>query len=213
VPDQSWLGSIEFDRDFGHGNTFKINFYGALISDLVDRIPIGMDGDAVGNIENARRYGFDINATLKGDKWGWKGTQLDLELDLRHSNVDDPLTLIGRRLNNDKISFWSVNYRHDIPETDWAYGFEANQFIASPTFRLNTINDFDFNGPWSTAFIEHKDVLGMKVVVSLRNLFDGTDDFERQIFTTRRDQGVLDFTEFRSRSFGRFVNIEFSGTF
>ncbi len=213
VPDQSWLGSIEFDRDFGNGNTFKIKFYGALISDLVDRIPIGLDGDAVGNIDKAQRYGFDIDATLKGDKWGWKGTQLDLEFDLRDSDVTDPLTSIGRRLNNDKTSFWRASFRHDIPDTDWAYGISAEQFVASPTFRLNTINDFDFNGPWGSAFIEHKDVLGMKVVVSLRNLFDGTDDFKRQFFTDRRDQGVLGFTESRSRSFGRFVNIEFSGTF
>jgi len=213
VPDQSWLGSVEFDRDFGQGNTFKVRFYGALISDLLDRIPIGLDGDAVGNIDNARRYGFDIDATLKGDKWGWKGTQLDLEFDLRDSDVDDPLTSIGRRLNNDKTSFWRVNFRHDIPDTDWAYGIEANQFVNAPVFRLNTINDFHFDGPWGVAFLEHKDVFGMKVVLSLRNLFNGSDDFERQIFTDRRDQGVLDFTEFSSRTFGQFVNIEFSGTF
>ena len=213
VPDQSWQGSIEFDRDLGNGNTFKTKFYGAVISDLVDRIPIGIDGDAVGNIDDAYRYGFDIDVTFKGDKWGWKGTQLDLEFDLRDSKVDDPLTLIGRRLNNDKESYWRASFRHDIPETDLAYGGVISQFVGAPTYRLNTVSDYNFAGPWSTAFIEHKDVFGMKVIVSLRNLFNGTDDFKRQVFTDRRDQGVLDFTEFRSREFRRFLNIEFSGTF
>ena len=213
VPNQSWQGSIEFDRDLGDGNTFKVKFYGSLISDLVDRIPIGLDGDAVGNIDSAHRYGFDINATLKGDKWGWKGTQLDLGFDLRNSNVEDPLTLIGRRLNNDKEVYLGANYRHDIPETDWAYGIETSYYSGAPSFRLNTISEYNFSTIRSIAFIEHKDVLGMKVVASLRNLLNGTDDFERQVFTDRRDLGVLDFTEFRSRDYRTFLNIEFSGTF
>jgi len=49
VPSQSWLGEVEFDKAFGQGNTFKARFYGAQISDLVDRIPLGSDGDAVGS--------------------------------------------------------------------------------------------------------------------------------------------------------------------
>ncbi len=228
VPSQSWLGSVEFDRDFGNGNTFKVKFYGAQITDLVDRIPVEIPidtdddgepddiefGDAVGNIDStAYRYGFDANATIKGDKWGWKGTQLDLRFDWRDSSVDDPLTLRSRRLNNDKETYWSAQFRHDIPNSDWAYGFFTDQFVNAPAFRLNTINDFHFDGPWGSAFIEHKDVLGMKVKLELLNLFDASDDFERQIFTDRRDVGELDFIESNSRKFDRFINIEFSGTF
>lgn len=50
VPAQSWLASVEFDKDFGQGNTVKVTFDGSLISDTVDRIPIGANGDGVGNI-------------------------------------------------------------------------------------------------------------------------------------------------------------------
>ena len=51
VPSQSWTGEVEFDRQFTGGHTFKARVYGAKISDLVDRIPIGLTGDAVGNID------------------------------------------------------------------------------------------------------------------------------------------------------------------
>ena len=217
VPEQSWLAEVEFDKDFGNGNTFKARFYGALISDLVDRIPIETDddtvGDAVGNIDSAKRYGVEFTATIKGDKWDWNGTQLDLELQLQKSAVDDPLLGFSRRLNGDTISSWSASFRHDIPKSNWAYGAYIQQSRDAPRYRLNTINQFTFDGPWSEVFIEHKDVLGMKVQASLQNLFDASDDFRREIFTKRRDLGVLDFTEERTRPFGLFLALEVSDTF
>lgn len=213
VPEQSWLGELVFDKDFGDGNRFKLTLYGALISDLVDRIPIGDDGDAVGNIDSAYRYGVDLNGTIKGDKWGLKGTQLDLVLQLRNSLVTDPVSLFDRRLNNDKISYWSAQFRHDIENTNWAWGFFTDQFINAPSYRLTTINAPKFNGPWGSVFIEHKDVMGMKVKFSLANVFQASDDFQRQVFTDRRDRGVLLRTETRSRDFDIFARLNVSGTF
>ena len=212
VPEQSWLAEVEFDKKFGKGNTFKARFYGAKISDLVDRIPIG-DGDAVGNIDSASRYGFDLSSTVKGDKWGLKGTELELEYQWRKSSVDDPLLGFARRLNGDKISYWSVSFRHDIPKTDWAWGFYSDQFLDAPSYRLSTINSFDFNGPWSQLFIGHKDIYGMKIRGTLKNFFNASDDFTREIYTDRRDLGVVDFTEQRTRPFGMFFQLDISGTF
>ena len=213
VPEQSWLGEVEFDKDFGKGNAFKARFYGAKISDLVDRVPID-GGDAVGNVEGiASRYGVDLTSTIKGEQWGLKGTQLDLEYQWRKSSVDDPLLGFARRLNGDDVSFWSVDFRHDIPNTDWAWGVYADQFIDAPVYRLSTINDFDFNGPWSQLYVEHKDIYGMKIRGTLKNFFNASDNFKRQIFTDRRDLGVIDFTEQRTRPFGMFFQLDVSGTF
>ncbi len=213
VPQQSWDASVEYDKDFGNGVTFKANAYGSLISDIVDRIPIGTDGDAIGNIDSANQFGVDLNATIKGDNWGYKGTQLDLELELRDSNVDDPLLGFSRRLNNDKRVFWLARFRHDIPNTDWAYGIQANEYTDAPSFRLNTIEDATFDGPFVRTYVEHKDIFGMKVVVTLLNLLDGVEAYERRVFEGRRDQTELAFVEFQQREFDLFLNIEFSGTF
>ena len=144
VPSQSWLGEVEFDKNFGQGTTFKARIYGELISDLVDRIPIGVDGDAVGNIDSAQRYGIELSSTIKGERWGLKGTELELSLILQDSSVDDPLTGIPRRLGRDDLIEWDVEFRHDIPSTDWAYGFGMNRNEQSPAFRLSTINQFTF---------------------------------------------------------------------
>ena len=218
VPAQSWNAELEFDKQFKGGHTFKARFYGELISDLVDRIPLidqtgAIVGDAPGNINNATRYGVDFNATVKGDPFGFKGMELNLELDGRDSSVDDPLEDFSRRLNADKQYYWSVQFRHDIPKTDWAWGFFTEDFRQSPVYRLNTINQYRFNGPWAHAFIEHKDVFGLKVNASLRNLFDASDDFQRIVFDDARGVGQIERFQEEELGFGFFLRLNISGTF
>ncbi len=213
VPEQSWLGEIEFDKDFGRGNTFRARFYGELISDIVDRIPIGVNGDAVGNLDSAHKYGVDLSATIKGDKWGLEGTQLDLGLKLRQSSVEDPLLFFNRRLNRDEISNWSIGFQHDIPNSSWAYGGFMFYRVNAPSFRLSSIQQSSKPVPFTRLFLEHKDILGMKIQASINNIIQGKDNSVRQVFTDRRDIGVLDFTEDQSRLSTTSYRLEVSGSF
>jgi len=213
VPEQSWFAGLEYDTDFGQGFTMNINPYVSFFSDLVDRIPIGDDGDAVGNVDSAIQYGVDFNSSLKGDRWGWKGTQFDLDLQWRDSRVDDPVTGVTRQISRDLKTFWHARMRHDIPKTEWAYGGGVREYADYKGFRLFTTDDPTLERPITYAFIEHKDVFGMRIKAEVTNLLNSKEEFTREVFTDRRDRGVLDFTEFQSRAFGPILNIEFSGTF
>lgn len=213
VPEQSWNISTEYEKDFGQGFTISINPYLNFISDLVDRVPIGDDGDAVGNVDTAIQYGVDFNTSVKGDRWGWNGTQFDLDLEWRNSRVDDPLTGVARQLSRDKNTFWHGRMRHDIPDTSWAYGAGMREYVDFKGFRLFTTDDPTLERPITYAFVEHKDVMGVKIKAEVTNLLNSKEEFTRGVFTDRRDRGALDFTEFQSRAFGPILNIEFSGTF
>ena len=213
VPEQSWNLSLEYDRDFGQGFTININPYFNFISDLVDRIPVGDDGDAVGNLDNATQYGVDFNTSIKGKRWGWDGTQFDLDLQWRDSRVDDPVTGVSRQLSRDRKTFWHARMRHDIPDTSWAYGGGVREFADYKGFRSFTTDDPTLERPITYAFVENKDVLGMKIKAELINLLNSKEEFTREVFTARRDVGELSFTEFQSRAFGPILNIEFSGKF
>ena len=212
VPEQSWNLSVEYDKEFGQGFTVNITPYFNIISDLVDRIPLD-DGDAIGNLDSAVQYGVDFNTSIKGNRWGWDGTQFDLDLQWRDSKVDDPVTGVSRQLSRDRKTFWHARMRHDIPDTSWAYGGGVREYADYKGFRLFTTDDPTLERPITYAFIEHKDILGMKIKAELTNLIDSREEFTREVFTDRRDRGVLDFTEFQSRAFGPILNIEFSGTF
>jgi hypothetical protein len=53
VPPQSWDAEVEFAQDLGrYGNT-RVKLYGRLIEDIVDQIPIGLTGEAPGNLDRA----------------------------------------------------------------------------------------------------------------------------------------------------------------
>jgi len=213
IPSQSWLASLEFDKDFGQGNTFRVEFYGAAISDTVDRIPIGVDGDGVGNIGKAYRYGFDVATTLKGDRWGLPGTELNLILDWRDSTVDDPVLGFGRRLNGDKKIYYEASYRHDIPATDWAYGAYLEHYISAERYRLFSIDRNGNDRPFTRVFIEHKNLAGMTLNASVSNIIGQKEFFERTRFTARRDVGVIQQTEESKFAFGPILRFSLSGSF
>ncbi len=213
VPSQTWKAELAYERDFGQGNTWNTILEGNIISDLVDRIPVGVNGDAVGNIDKAYDYSIHSDLTLKGEKWNFDGVELNLGIGLHFSHVDDPLLGFDRRLNGQNKYHWNINFRHDIPKTDWAYGVEMNQNRNAPVYRLRFIQQYTFKEPFVGAFVEHKDIAGLRVNFALLNLLEGSDDFERRIFTDRRDIGVLDFTESRERDFGILARIKISGTF
>ena len=118
-----------------------------------------------------------------------------------------------RRLNNDKVSYWSVSFRHDIPETDWAYGLFADAYTDAPSYRLGSVNNEIANNPFGLIFVEHKDVFGLRVNSSVRNIFFQTDDFDRIAYSDRRDLGFIDLVESRSRDFDLFFRLEITGTF
>lgn len=213
VPQQDWRMGVEFDKDFGQGFTVNVNPYVRFISDLVDRIPIGEDGDAIGNLDSASLWGIDFNTSIQGKRWGWDGTQFDLDIQWRDSSVEDPVTQEKRQISRDLKTFWHARMRHDIPNSQWAYGGGVREYADYKGFRLFTTDNPTLERPIAYAFIEHKDVFGMRVKADLRNLLNSSEDFTREFFTDRRDRGRLDFTEFQARKFGPILNIEFSGTF
>ena len=213
VPAQSWLGSVEFDRDFGEGNTLNIEVYGALIEDIVDRIPIGLDGDAVGNLDSAMRYGVDVEGTLKGERWGLPGTQFDYQLEWRDSDLDDPTTGISRRISGDKKIFWFMSLRHDIPKTDLAYGAFAERFISARRFRSFDISRNANDKALTGLYLEHKDIFGIKARVQLINPIGDAEIFERTVFDGRRDRGVVLREDAARFEFGEILQLRLSGEF
>ncbi|RKQ69279.1 hypothetical protein DES40_2078 [Litorimonas taeanensis] len=213
-PSQTWRAEIAYERSFGTGNQWNTTLDGTIISDLVDRIPIGDSGNAIGNIDSpAYTYSLHSDITLKGENWDMKGVELNAGFGLHFSHVDDPVEGFDRRLSGDSLWHWNANIRHDIPKTDWAYGVNVSQERNARQYRVSTTQKYTFKGPFVSTFIEHKDVFGMRLNLQLSNLLKSSDDFEREIYTDRRDIGVLNFTESRKREFGMLLRANLSGTF
>lgn len=73
--------------------------YGQQIDDIVDTIPIGIDEEGPGNIDQASVYGVEWKATFNMDPIGWRSAKLAALLQHEHSSVRDPLADVGRPLH------------------------------------------------------------------------------------------------------------------
>jgi outer membrane receptor for ferrienterochelin and colicins len=212
VPTQSWEGQVEATRNLGAYGTFTARAFGRLYEDVVDVIPVGATGQAPGNLDKATLFGFFWSNTLNLDPFGIKGAKIDTEMQFQKSRIEDQLTGEFRSINNNTLRYVNVNFRHDIPRTDWAYGAYYDEFEQSAGYRLD-IRERPFNTPGGVGiFVEHKNVMGLTVKASIDNLLGTQEQFTRTFYDRRRTNPIL-FSEFRDRDYGPVLGLAISGKF
>lgn len=212
VPPQSWNVEAEATRNLGDFGTITARAYARFISDIVDQIPIGLTGEAPGNLDDAIVYGLDWTSTFNFDPIGWRGARLDARLRLQHSRLTDPLTGEVRQITRNMRRSVDVDFRHDIPGTQWAWGMEVDQYRQSLGIRLDEVQYFVNDPAFIGIYAEHKDVFGLTVRGIVRNLHGAKERLTRTVFVDRRD-GPPAFTEVRARGFGPIFAFAVTGSF
>ncbi len=210
VPQQANVLELRGERAFGARGAASLTLYYEDIQDIVDRIPVGDDGDAAGNLESASRYGMSFSGTWR--RWGLPGGQLEISSELRKSRVVDPVSGQSRRINNDVIASTNVELRQDLPDTPWAWGVEYFRDHRAPVFRLDEARFRESSPSFVAAYLEHKDVFGMIGRFRVGNINDHALLFRREVFDVNRT-GDLAFTESRARRFGNIFELTLSGAF
>jgi len=181
---------LEFVQDMGAWGNASVAFAYAYAQDLVDQIPLSETTEGRGNLPPAHLYRISSKATLLLDRLGWKGARINSDITWRRNRVRDPLTGAWRDQSEGQDYVVDLSLRHDIPKTDLAWGAGYFDERYSPNLRLGAIEKEYTDGPFVTAFIEHKDVAGFTVKLSYRNLAGMKDGFNRTVFADRRDGPV-----------------------
>jgi hypothetical protein len=212
VPQQSWELDLEGTRNFGAYGTTTLRLYGRLIDDIVDTIPIGDTGESRGNIDRATIYGFEWKGTFNFDPMGWRGAKLDARTQWQWSSLKDPLTGEKRSISSSLLHFFDVSLRHDIPDTDWAWGGNVNYALYARDVRL-TEEGRQWEGPaWGSLYVEHKNVFGLTVRATAGNLLGATSMWDRIVYVGRRT-GPIDRIERRDRTIGPIFSFQVRGKF
>ncbi|WP_293644848.1 Plug domain-containing protein [Sphingopyxis sp. RIFCSPHIGHO2_12_FULL_65_19] len=202
---------LEVVQDMGGWGNASIAFAYAYAQDLVDQVPLSPTTEGRGNLPPAHLYRISSKATLLLDRLGWKGARINSDVTWRRNRVRDPLTNQWRDQSGGQDYVVDLSLRHDVPGTNlaWGAGYFDEQY--SPNLRLGAIEREYTEGPFVTAFVEHKNVAGFTVKLSYRNLANMKDGFDRTVFVDRRD-GPVAFSEQRLRRFGRFFQLTVTGT-
>jgi outer membrane receptor for ferrienterochelin and colicins len=212
VPPQTTELELQAARDLGKLGNTSLRVYLQRIDDIVDTVPIGEDGESVGNLEQATRRGFEWKATFNLETFGWRGAKLDLRARHEVSEVTDPLTGQSRPISNNLKDLAVVNLRHDVPDTNWAWGLDTSYQFYSRNYRLTEVGR-QWEGPlWGTLFVERKHWHGLTVRAAARNLFGARSFWDRTVYADRRD-GPVAFVEHRDRLIGPIYALTVSGEF
>ncbi len=213
-PSQSWDLSVEFERTDDRLLSGRLRPYLELIEDPIDRVLLGTGVEGPGNLDSAKRYGIEANATLLFDTIGAPGLRFELSGGVGDSEIEDPLTGEVRQLNNNEEYSYNLFARYDRPGWDIALFGRVRNDESSPFFRLDEIRIIDVERPFLTLGLLHKDFFGMQLEVTGTNLLDSSVIRERQRFQTGdRRLGPLTFVERFDRQRGPRLSLVLTDTF
>lgn len=211
VPPQNWEFELETKKALGKWGSSTLRLYDYRIQDLVDYIPIGATGESPGNIDGGHRYGLEWTNTFELSQLGIKGAKLDLKVLAERAQVRDPLTGLMRPMSDIQNRLLEISYRHDIPNSALAYGFDFNTYHFQNYYRLGEVG-LGYEGPtFAGVFVEHKNVLGLTLRASASNLLNGRNRFDRTVWDGRRNSAPVLFTEHRDRLIGPIFSLLLRG--
>ena len=213
VPPQSWEAETEVGRDFGAWGKTRLKLYAHRIDDIIDIVPIGEDGESIGNLPRATRLGFESKSTIQFDPIGWKGAKLDATFGFERSRVDDPLTGESRPISSSEDRWVNLALRHDVAGTDLAWGASANHSHVNKTYFLTEVGR-SWEGPWfASVFVEHKDVMGLTVRATVANILNARHRFDRVVYDGRRTVSPIAFIENHNELIGPIFSFSVRGNF
>lgn len=211
VPRQAWTLSLQGEKDFRSWGAATMKVYYSDIEDIVDRVPIG-NGDGPGNLDSAWEAGVTFDGTLKLARLGIPGAELQSYVEVNHSEVTDPLTGETRRINDTQTFYYNLEFRQDVPGTDWAWGGLYERNGPFDYWQLGEHGRDSRPPGYSYMFVENKDVYGMTATLAVGNLLNQADAFRREIYEPNRLAQVARIED-RTRRFGPIAVFELKGTF
>ncbi|WP_260582066.1 TonB-dependent receptor plug domain-containing protein [Sphingopyxis sp. PET50] len=212
-PQQDWSYEAEINKKFGAWGSTKIILVYRDVEDRVDVVPIGPDGEAVGNIAKAKAGAIDWTATINLDPAGIKGMKVETRVLLQKSSLRDPFTGEKRQWSGFTDTVIEGSVRYDIPASDWALGAAANYGHYQPNYRRNQ-TDKVWEGPvFANVFVEHKDVFGLTVRAQLANAVNARSKRDRTVYTGVRGESPVAFVEKRDRLIGPIFAFSVRGKF
>lgn len=218
VPPQSWEADLEVKKDLGRWGSTTLKLYANWYEDYIDWIVLpgpnpGEHVESRGNIDKATLYGIDWTSTFNLDPLGWKGAKLDFRVNVDDPSIRDPLTGERRAFSGWQDTFINGDLRHDIPNSDWAWGLGFEKYNVNPYFRLRETG-LDYEGPvYTYGFIEHKDVFGLTVRLNVFNLTNGRHIVHRIVYAGPRDSAPVEFREDTDEGVGPIFNLSVKGSF
>jgi len=189
-PESTWSFSLGYERRFTNdGGSLEMNVLYDSFSDHIDKILIGTNDSGVGNIGSARRLGFSTTLNTRFGFIGFPSAVLTASYSYEDSESIDPFTGKKRRTKNSTPHYFSIDFRHQVENTNFAYGFNIHRRSgrSRQDVSLHEVTDFDIH--LTNAFAEYNLTPTMQISFEGKHFinYDG-----RRFFKTFYDGNIAD---------------------
>ena len=213
VPPQSWEVETEIGRELGEWGKTRVKAYYHRVDDIIDVIPLPNNGQGVGNLPRATRWGLEHTSTLHFDPLGLAGVKLDATFGTEQTRVKDPLTGERRPISGTRDYWTELSLRHDIAGTKLAWGSNLSYDHYDKYFRLTEVFR-SWEGPWwASVYVEHKDIMGMTVRGTVSNLLNARHRLYREIYAGRRNVTGITEIQDNNQLIGPIFTLSVRGNF
>ena len=209
-PDRTDRLEAKVDYTFGERGALSTTVFYEWKDDVLEQTVLPTGGEGLANAGSAKRWGMNANANLPLD-FVIEGGLLEVDVYLKDSEFLDPITGDIRYLHDFRPSEVYIDFRHDIPETNWAWGLEYNSANHWHGFYTNEHEDYRSNNRYG-AFVETTQFFGVKTSLILYDMFGGHFDRMRELYAPNR-AGASTGTELSERTRDTGVRFVVSGQF
>jgi len=221
-PESDWR--LEFGGDLhlpgGVTTTFALTRH--WIADAADLVEITAPGpnpgdpdiffDAPGNIGEGDAWSFTTHTTIPTD-FLLPNSRLTFDAELWDTHVIDPVTHVQRGISGRADVHLTGEFRQDLTEHRFAWGFGFEKYSEQTTLRHNEIDNSE-EGPYINLFAESTIIPGLKLRMEANDAFNPPIRRTRQFFEPDRTF-PLSSLEYRVRHFdpAPWLVFSVSGTF
>lgn len=211
-PERTWRLQADWERRFSQEGSFTLIARHEWVEGVEDIVPVDGLFDAPGNLGDGRRWRLQADATAPLDALGVPGGVVTGSAMVRETRVTDPVTGVERRFRNDEDWRASIDFRQDLPEAGFAWGFDYAVQGDEDFYRLDQFDRVTPARGDLDLFAETRRLAGLTARVGA-DLNLGRQDRIRYVWADARDAGEPVEVETREVDYDGRVYFELSGVF
>jgi hypothetical protein len=211
-PEQAWVMSLTYEHTFSEdqGSISLMALY-ENITDHLTEIQLG-DGSGTGNVMDAKKYGINLEATLRLSSIGLINTVVNGVYYFEESDFIDPFTELNRQINDAEKHLWSFELKHDAIELGLAYGFRVFSSSATQYNRREYTSSFKPEID-AEAFIEYAFSPTLKLRLEASELLLAKAERKRVRYIDEIGNSDIMKHEIRQQEYPRYFSLELRSQF
>lgn len=211
-PERTWRLQADWERRFAQEGSFTLIARHEWVEAVSGLVPLAGRFDAPGNLGDGRRWRVQANAATPLEALGIQGAVLSGSAMVRETRVTDPVTGVERRFRGDEDWRASIDFRQDLPQAGFAWGFDYSVQGAEDFYRLDQFERITPARGDLDLFAETRRLAGLTARVGA-DLNLGSQERTRYVFAGPRGAGDVLEIETRTVDYDGQVYFELSGVF